>query len=113
MKLRNLTSQVRILAAFFAASAACAHYAYADAIYNVSMDTSGLVGNPAAPFYLDFQFNDGSGTNDGNNTVTVGGFNVAGVGAASPSGGGTGDLGSSIVLTDSDSSTKCSSTSRQ
>jgi hypothetical protein len=65
------------------------------------MDTSALVGNPAGPFYLDFQFNDGSGAFDANNTVTVSGFNVAGFGAATPSGGGTGDLGTSIVLTDS------------
>lgn len=101
MKRRHPISQVRILAAFIAAFAAGAHYANADMLYNISMDTSALVGNAAAPFYLDFQFNDGSGTNDGNNTVTVDGFNVAGVGAAVPSGGGTGDLGSSIVLTDS------------
>jgi hypothetical protein len=101
MKMRYLTSQGRILTAFFVALAAGAHSARADMIYNISMDTSALVGNLAGPFYLDFQFNDGSGSFDGNNTVTVGGFNVAGVGAATPSGGGTGDLGSSVVLTDS------------
>jgi hypothetical protein len=48
-----------------------------------------------------YQFNDGSGSFDGNNTVTVSGFNVAGVGAATSSNGGSGDLSSSIVLTDS------------
>lgn len=101
MKMRHLTSQVRVLAALSVAFAAGAPCASANAIYNVTMDTSALVGNPAGPFYLDFQFNDGSGTNDGNNTVTLGGFNVAAAGAAMPSGGGTGDLGSSIVLTDS------------
>jgi hypothetical protein len=101
MKTRHLTSQIRLLAAFFVAFAAGANYACASTVIIVSMDTSALVGNPAAPFYLDFQFNDGSATSDGNNTVTVSGFNVAGVGAAVPSGGGTGDLGSSIVLTDS------------
>jgi len=88
-------------AAFCAVLVAGAHCAHADMVYNVSMDTSALVGNAAGPFYLDFQLNDGSGTNDGNNTATIGGFNVAGVGAATPSGGGSGDLGTSIMLTDS------------
>jgi hypothetical protein len=101
MKMRNHISRAKMVAAFSVALAVGAPYASATALYNVSMDTSALVGNPAGPFYLDFQFNDGSGTNDGNNTVIIDGFNVVGVGAAMPSGGGTGDLGSSIVLTDS------------
>ncbi len=54
--------------------------ARADAIYNVSLDTSSLIGNAAGPFSLDFQFNDGSGTNDGNNTVTLTNFAFGGGG---------------------------------
>lgn len=99
MKMRHLTSQVRILAAFFVAFAAGAPCARADAVYNVSMDTSALAVSPAGLFYLDFQFTDGGTLN--NNTVTIGGFNVAGVGAAIPLHGGSGDIGSSIVLADS------------
>jgi hypothetical protein len=38
------------------------------------IDTSTLIGNPTGPFILDFQFTDGSGTGDGNNTVTLSTF---------------------------------------
>ena len=57
--------------------------------------------HPDAPFYLDFQFTDGSGTGDSNNTVTISDFSVSGVGAANLTNGGSGDLGSSITLIDS------------
>jgi hypothetical protein len=40
----------------------------------VTLDTSSLVANPNGPFILDFQFSDGSGTGDGNNTVTISNF---------------------------------------
>ena len=56
----------------------------------ISIDTSSLEGNINAPFTLDLQLSDGSGSNDGNNTVTLSDFNV-GSGSltlASTSGGG-------------------------
>jgi hypothetical protein len=54
-------------------------------IYDVSIDTSPLVGNAAAPFSLDFQFIDGSGIDDGNNIVSLGNFDFgAGGGTGSP-----------------------------
>src|ERR1035437_7475426 len=101
MTMPQLTSRIRLFAAFFAVFAACATGAHASTIYLVTMDTSALVGNPSAPFYLDFQFIDGSGPGDSNNTVTITDFSVAGVGAATATNGGSGDLGSSIRLIDS------------
>jgi len=77
--------------------------AFGGVVLQVSMDTSPLIGNAAGPFQLDFQFTDGSGTSDGNNTVTVSGFNF-GAGAASGtaivSGGASGDLSSTVTLID-------------
>lgn len=75
----------------------------ADAIYGVSLDTTALIGNAAGPFSLDFQFTDGSGANDGNNTVTLSNFSFGAggpTGLAAISGGVSGDLTSSLTLTD-------------
>ena len=72
-------------------------------IFDVSVDTSALIGNPAGPFSIEFQLNDGSGTNDGNNTVLVSNFNFGGgmpVGAATLIGGAIGDLSSTVKITD-------------
>ncbi len=79
--------------------------ALADAIYNVSIDTAPLIGNAAGPFSLDFQFTDGSGMNDSNNTVIVDNFNFGGggvVGSAITTGSVTGGLTpSGFTMTDS------------
>jgi hypothetical protein len=68
-----------------------------------TFDTSSLVGNPNAPFTLDFNFNDGSGAGDGNNTVTLSSF-VLGAGSltqSSISGGVTVNASPfSVTLTD-------------
>jgi hypothetical protein len=61
-----------LLALLFAVGAS------ADMIGTFSMDTSGLVSSSSAPFTLDFQFNDGSGMGDANNTVTVSSFAFGG-----------------------------------
>ncbi len=73
--------------------------------YHIRMDTSPLVGHAAGPFALNFQFTDGSGNTpgDANNTVRL--FNFAfggGSGAGTPTamGGVTGNLASSVTLTD-------------
>jgi hypothetical protein len=50
----------------------------ANVTFTVTTDTSALVGNAAGTFSLDFQFTDGSGTGDDNNTVVVGPFNFNG-----------------------------------
>jgi len=47
----------------------------AQTLFTVSLDTSSLIGNANGPFSLDFQLNDGSGTNDGNNTAKLSNFN--------------------------------------
>jgi hypothetical protein len=63
-----------------------ASLAQADVVYNVSMNTSSLVGN--GPFTIDLQFIDGTGlpADLNNNTVMVENFQF---GAGSASGGGT------------------------
>jgi len=71
----------------------------------VSLDTSQLVGNPAAPFYIEFQLNDGSGTNDGNNTAAVTSFDFGGGAPGDPStivtnGGAGGCLNCGVTITD-------------
>jgi hypothetical protein len=77
----------------------------ADTSFNVWLDTSTLVGNPAGPFALDFQLNDGAGFGDGSNTATLSNFQFGGGSAAGlPTwfGGAAGDLSTSVVLTDTD-----------
>jgi len=79
--------------------------AHATAIITVVVDTHTLVGHAAAPFYLDFQFTDGSGTGDGNNMVEIHSFDF-GLGGSigslfeTPQGDATGDLSSGITLRD-------------
>src|SRR5205085_7168247 len=38
----------------------------ASVFYHIDVNTASLMGNPGAPFSLDFQLNDGSGVGDGN-----------------------------------------------
>ena len=72
--------------------------------YDVTMNTIPLMGHPAGPFALNFQLNDGSGANDGNNTAVLSGFQFGG-GSASGSpalaGGASGNLATSVTITDS------------
>jgi hypothetical protein len=78
---------------------------HADFIFTVTVDTAPLIGHPAGPFSLEFQLNDGSGTNDGNNTALLSDFDFHGgnpVGPPTLIGGASGDLGSNIVLADND-----------
>jgi hypothetical protein len=86
-------------------AAAASAPASAGTIYQVTMDTSALLGQ--GTFYVDFQFNDGSGAPPGlnNNQVTVSAFNFGTGGTAgsplTPIGGASGDMGSSVTLVDS------------
>jgi hypothetical protein len=99
MRTRNLSAILVGLALCVAAPAR------ADMIITFTMLTGPLQGDPAAPFSLDFQLNDGSGTGDGNNTAELSGFlfgpGGGPVGSAALIGGATGNLGSFIQLTDS------------
>jgi hypothetical protein len=97
-----------LLSAFVAAAViASALPAAATSIaFHVSVNTAPLVGNPAGPFYLDFALTDGSGTLAVPNTVTILDFNFTSggpVGAPTLSGGASGNLSSSVSLTDNTS----------
>jgi hypothetical protein len=67
------------------------------------MNTAPLAGHTAGPFSLEFQLNDGSGTNDGNNTASLSNFlfnGGAAVGSPTLNGGASGNLTSGVTLTD-------------
>lgn len=100
MKLRDaFRAAVAALAALLAAAACHA------AVFTISVDTVELIGHPAAPFYIEFQLNDGSGAGNGNNTALIGPFDFDGgaaVGAPILVGGASGDLSSHVVIGDSD-----------
>jgi hypothetical protein len=80
--------------------------ARAAVILDVALDTSALTsvpGSPSAPFAVFFQFTDGSGLNDGNNTATLSDFTFDG-GSPMPGttvfGNATGDLTTGVVMMD-------------
>jgi len=78
--------------------------AIADAIYQVSLDTSSLVGHPAGPFYVYGTFTDGSGIGDANNIVTMSDFAFGGgsaLGSPIVFGGESGSLETGVAITDS------------
>jgi len=79
--------------------------AAADLTFDVTLDTSPLIGNPAGPFSIELQLTDGSGPGDANNSATIDGVDFGGgglVGAPFSFGGAAGSLASSLSLTDSD-----------
>ncbi|MBV8817383.1 MAG: NF038129 family PEP-CTERM protein [Acidobacteriaceae bacterium] len=81
----------------------CASSARADYQFKINLNVASLIGNANAPFYLDFQLNDGSGTLAGVNTVTLSNFVLTGgsaTGLATTFGTVTGNLGSTLTLTD-------------
>lgn len=77
--------------------------AYANSSFTVSFDTSGLMGSAAGPFTLNFQLTDGSGSDDGNNSVTLANFTLGGgslQGVGSSFGNVSGDLSNQLAMTD-------------
>jgi hypothetical protein len=91
----------RILLAL-ACLAPCAAYAE---VLNISVTTGSLIAHPAAPFYIQFEFTDGSGTNDGNNVVVVDNINFGAGGSAGglilpDTGDVTGNLSTGVTLKD-------------
>jgi hypothetical protein len=103
----QLTHRFRTLCALIGVlglSGAATH-AQAQIMFHVSLDTSSLT-TLAGPFSLDYQLNDGSGTNDANNTAILSNFAFgtggSTLGTPTLAGGATGDLNTSVTLTDSD-----------
>lgn len=67
-----------------------------DVIDNVTLDTAPLIGNASGPFTLDFQFVEGNGIGDSNNTVTLSGFSFGGGSIVTPASSVT---GSGVMVT--------------
>jgi len=95
----HLVRALVVCAFFFLEAPICR----ANLIFNVTLGTSGLINHPAGPFYIDFQLNDGSGRGDKNNTVVIDMFKGGqAVGSPLPPiGGASGDLLTSVSITDS------------
>jgi hypothetical protein len=77
-----------------------------DVIDQVTLDTATLIGNASGPFTLDFQFIEGNGIGDSNNTITLSNFSFGGgsiTTSASSTTGGVSVMSSpfSITLVDS------------
>ena len=95
--------RLALISVFLTGIGMAASPAAATAIH-VQVNTAPLIGNAAAPFFLDFALTDGSGALAGPNTVVVSNFNFAGgaaVGAPTLSGGAAGSLAASVTLSDS------------
>jgi hypothetical protein len=98
---RVLTFQTIVLAILIAGFP---HRASANAIVDVTVNTSGLLAQPGSEVVL--VLTDGSGANDANNLVTLTDFSLGGgtagaIDALNTQGGVTGNLGSGLTLTDS------------
>lgn len=98
----NTTPFIRqvFTAAIATAAIACASSLQAQSSFHISIDTSSLVGNPAGPFSVDFQLNQGDGSVV--NTATIGNFGYgSGNASGTPTlfGGATGSLSSGFTLT--------------
>jgi hypothetical protein len=101
MKLRASLSLAILL--IFGAVFPCA--LRADTVFNISVNTSSLIGNPAGPYEAGFVLFDASGSGDGNNTVTLSAFTFGGgsagaVDASMTEGNPAGSLQTGITLTD-------------
>ena len=86
------------------ALAALCQTASGDTIYNVTLGTAPLVGQPAGPFYFQLAFTDGSGVDDANNTITISDIHFGGgsaLGSPLVFGGASGSLETGITITDS------------
>ena len=71
----------RLLAIIVLAGSVVLPPCQATAVFNISLDTSPLIGHPAGPFSLYFQLNDGAAIGDGSNSAILSDFNF-GVGEA-------------------------------
>jgi hypothetical protein len=91
----------QLLGLIFAACFIPALDCHADLVFDVSLDTSGLMGHSAGPFYIDFQLNDGSGNfSEGVNTAKISNFSGGRLtGTPQLFGGATGSLAAGSTLT--------------
>jgi hypothetical protein len=99
--MRSALSRLLLRALGVVAAGAVCHAAI---LYQVTLDTSPLIGHAAGPFSIDFQFNDGEGIGDANNTVTLSNFQFGGggsVGSPLLSGGASGSVSGTVTLIDS------------
>ena len=90
-----------IPAAFLLVIALLPNTAVADYVSTFTFNTTPLIGHPAGPFSLDFQFNDGSFPNDSNNSASVTLLNLGGgqtVGSGTSVGGVTGDFSAAVLF---------------
>lgn len=71
--------------------------------YEVTLDTGGLIGHVAGPFWLNLQLTDGGGTASNSAFFSDFGFSAGGAeaGTASAIGGASGDMSGNVSLTDS------------
>ncbi len=77
---------------------------HADTLVTVTVDTSQLIAHPAGPFYVAFQLTDGSGAGNGSTMAVLSNFQLGGGAAAGTptlKGGASGDISSSVTLSDS------------
>jgi hypothetical protein len=84
---------------FWLGSSVC----HADTIATINLTTAGLIGHPAGPFSVEFQFTDGSGIGDGNNTVAITNFTFgagSAIGTATTIGGASGTLFTGVNIRD-------------
>ena len=84
------------------AALAMAATAQANVVYTVNLNTAAISG--AAGYDIAFSFQDGEGIGDNNNSATLSNFNFGGGSAAGApvlSGDATGDIATSVTLTDS------------
>ena len=106
MKHNHHQSLLSLLGLIVCASFAGTSTSRADLMFDVSLGTSGLIGHPAGPFYIDFQLNDGSGNFKGVNKATISNFMFGPGGHANGNsqlfGGATGSLTDpkGVTLTD-------------
>jgi hypothetical protein len=79
----------------------------ANTISVVTLDTAPLIGNASGPFTLDFQFIEGDGLGDSNNSITLSDFAFGGGSVSTPASSSTGGItvtNSPFVVTLVDSS---------
>jgi hypothetical protein len=80
------------------------HAASADQIFNISLNTTPLIGHTAGPFSVVLVLTDGDGIGDANNTATISNINFGGgsaLGSPAYFGGASGSLAMGILITDS------------
>lgn len=63
-----------------------------DTLDQITLDTAPLIGNASGPFTLDFQFIEGNGIGDSNNTITLSDFSFGGGAITTPPSSMTGGV---------------------